>query len=142
MREIILLLVATCLWGIWGITNKYAVDRAHPYIVQWMYSIPIALSIPLFYWLGARATPVPNQTPETAFWWAVGSGVAATLAFVLMLFALQHVAPSIATAVTAAYPVVTLAIGVVLRIEDFSLQKAFGLGLVIVGLIVLTYKPS
>jgi drug/metabolite transporter (DMT)-like permease len=140
MKETLMLIVATILWGIWGITNKYAVDRAHPFVVQWMYAIPIALTIPLFYWLGTRTNP--SQESSTAFWWAAASGVAATVAFVLMLFALQNVAPSVATAVTAAYPVVTLAIGVALRIEDFSLQKVIGLGLVIIGLVVLLVKPS
>jgi drug/metabolite transporter (DMT)-like permease len=142
MRDILLLIIATILWGIWGITNKYAVDRAHPYTVQWMYSIPIALSIPLFYWLGTRAAPVANQDHSTAFWWAVGSSISATLAFLLMLFALQNTAPSIATAITAAYPAITFMLGVMLRIEQFNLQTLLGLALVILGLIVLAFKPS
>ncbi|MFN8376640.1 MAG: DMT family transporter [Anaerolineae bacterium] len=142
MKDTLLLIIATILWGIWGITNKYAIDRAHPYVVQWMYALPIALSIPLFLWLGARAAPVANQNPASALWWAVASGVAATIAFLLMLFALQNVAPSVATAITAAYPAVTFVIGVALRIEDFSLQKLLGLGLIIVGLVVLLVKPS
>lgn len=139
MKENILLIIATILWGIWGITNKYAVDRAHPFIVQWMYSIPVVLAIPLWYWLGMRTTPIgTQQDPSSALWWAIASGAAATLAVLLTFFALQNTAPSIATAITAAYPVVTLAIGVVLRIEEFSLQKLIGLALVIIGLIVLT----
>jgi drug/metabolite transporter (DMT)-like permease len=142
MKDIILLIIATILWGIWGITNKYAIDRAHPFVVQWMYSIPIVLSIPLFYWLGTRTAPIVNQDHTTAIWWAFGSSVAATLAFVLMLFALQNTAPSIATAITAAYPAITFILGVVLRIEEFSLQKVIGLGLIFIGLIVLLFKPA
>lgn len=142
MKDILLLLLSTLLWGIWGITNKYAVDRAHPFVVQWMYALPIALSIPIFYWLGNRTTPVGNHEPSAALWWAVASGVAATLAFLLMLFPLQTIAPSVVTAITAAYPLVTFAIGVGLHIEEFSLQKLLGMGLILVGLIVLLSKPS
>ncbi|NWF71009.1 MAG: DMT family transporter [Chloroflexi bacterium] len=141
MRENILLIVATILWGIWGITNKFAIERAHPFTVQWMYSLPIALAIPLWLWLGDRAEP-SNGQPLPALGWAVASGVVATLAVLLMFFALQNTPPSLATAITAAYPVVTLALSVLLRLEALSLQKVLGLALVIVGLIVLLGETS
>jgi drug/metabolite transporter (DMT)-like permease len=107
-----------------------------------MYSIPIVLSVPIFYWLGTRTAPIVNQDHATAFWWAAASSIAATLAFILMLFALQNTAPSIATAITAAYPAITFILGLVLKIEEFSLQKLLGLGLIFVGLLVLLIKPS
>lgn len=137
MKENLLLIAATILWGIWGITNKYAIDRAHPFTVQWMYSIPIALAIPVWYWLGTRTNLSAYPDSASAFWWAVGSSVAATLALLLMLFALQNTAPSIATAITAAYPVVTLMIGVLLRVEELSPSKLIGIILIVVGIIVV-----
>lgn len=34
MSPILLLILATILWGIWGIADKLALEQAHPFSVQ------------------------------------------------------------------------------------------------------------
>jgi hypothetical protein len=47
MRDNILLIGATILWGIWGIAIKFAVSRSSPFTAQWMFSILYILFIPI-----------------------------------------------------------------------------------------------
>lgn len=139
MSPILLLIIATILWGIWGIADKLALENAHPFSVQWMYAIPYVVVIPLFFWLGSRAQP-ENNFNITAFFWAIVASVSAILALLLMLFAMRSQPASLAVAVTAAYPLVTMFIAVLLNMEVFSMQKLLGMVLIMGGLVVLLWQ--
>lgn len=139
MSAILLLVLATILWGIWGIADKLALEHAHPFSVQWMYAVPYAITLPIFFWLGARSQSEGNLS-KIAFFWAVVAGVSSILALLLMLFAMRSQPASLAVAVTAAYPLVTLFIAVILRMESLSVQKILGILLIIGGLIVLQWQ--
>ncbi|MBE2223288.1 MAG: DMT family transporter [Anaerolineae bacterium] len=139
MSPIFLLLLATILWGIWGIADKLALGQAHPFTVQWMYAVPFVVAMPLFFWLGFRAQPETNFN-SMAFFWAVVASVASILALVLMLFAMRSQPASLAVAITAAYPLVTMFIAVLFKMETFSIQKLAGVVLIIGGLVVLLWQ--
>jgi transporter family protein len=139
MLPLILLLASTVLWGVWGYVNKLAVTNAHPLTVQWMYYLPSLLFIPLLFVLGNRAAPENNLNGE-ALKWAVISGVAAAGAALLYFFALRETSASLAVAVTAAYPVITLAMGALLGSETIDARKLIGIGIIIVGVIVLNWE--
>ena len=136
MSANILLLLSTLLWGIWGYTNKLAVSHAHPLTVQWMYSVPIALMIPVYFWMGARIAPANNLSGD-AFKFALISGVMSGAAGLLYFFAVRDTSASVATAITAAYPIVTLFLAVLLQTESFTWRKLIGIIVVISGVILL-----
>ncbi len=123
-------------WGVWGFADKNAVFHAHPFTVQWMYSLPYVLSMPLWYWLGQKLSPATNHS-GAAFAWAVLASIASMLAFLLLLFALEQKPASIAVAITSAYPVITLILCAVRGLENFSPSKFIGVALIGVGIIVL-----
>lgn len=137
--ELLLLIGSTILWGVWGYVNKLAVGHAHPLTVQWMYYVPSLLFIPILFFLGARAAPETNLN-GSALRFAIVSGLAAGGASLLFFYALQNMNASVAVAVTAAYPVITLALGVLLGEESLSLQKIAGIGIIIIGIIVLQWE--
>lgn len=139
MSPILLLILATILWGVWGIADKLALENAHPYSVQWMYAIPYVVSIPIFFWLGSRVQ-TEGTINATAFFWAIVASISSILALVLMLFAMRSQPASLAVAITAAYPLVTMFIAVFLKMETFSVQKLFGVVLIIGGLVVLLWQ--
>lgn len=139
MSPILLLILATILWGIWGIADKFALENAHPYSIQWMYAIPYVVIIPIFFWLGSRTQP-ENNFNTTAFIWAIIASVSSLLALLLMLFAMRSQPASLTVAITAAYPLVTMFIAVLLKMETFSMQKFLGVILIIGGLVVLLWK--
>lgn len=137
--SMLLLIISTFLWGIWGFANGRAVANAHPLTVQWMYYIPSMLLIPLFYFLGARFAPETNMD-GSAFRYAFIAGLSAAGAALLFFFALRDTSASIAVAVTAAYPVVVLALGVLARDETLDLRKIAGIAIIIVGVIVVQWE--
>jgi bacterial/archaeal transporter family protein len=139
MRAIILLLIATALWGFWGFSEKNSVLRAHPYTIQWMYSIPYILAVPIWYWLGSRAAPETNHSLP-ALTWALAAGLASLGALVLLLFAMQTKPASLAVAITAAYPLVTMLLAIMSGAESFSLPRLIGILLIIAGVIVVMYS--
>jgi transporter family protein len=139
MSPFLLLILATILWGIWGIADKLALEQAHPFSVQWMYAIPYVFAIPFFFWLGVRAQP-ERIFNGTAFFWTIVASVSSILAFLLMLFAMRSQPVSLAVAVTSAYPLVTLFIAVLLKMETFSVPKVLGILLIIGGLLVLQWQ--
>ncbi len=135
----LLLIVSTVLWGVWGFANGRAVGSAHPLTVQWMYYIPSALLIPVFYILGARLAPETNLD-GSALRYALVAGFAAAGAALLFFFALRDTSASVAVAVTAAYPVVVLALGVLARDETLDLRKVAGIAIIIVGVVVVQWE--
>jgi drug/metabolite transporter (DMT)-like permease len=141
MTTITALILATLLWGLWGIADKYAVEQAHPFTVQWMYAIPYVLTIPLWFWLGKTIQPQTNLNP-TAFMWAIIASCCSMLALLLLLFALQRKPASLAVAFTSAYPLVTLLIASLMGAERVTLPKVAGLLLILVGLVVLQWSES
>lgn len=136
MRANIILLTATILWGVWGWADKNAVARAHPFTIQWMYSIPYIIFIPLWYWLGAKMAPATNLD-SGAFFWAISASIVSMVAAILLLFALQLKPASIAVSITSGYPVITLILSVLSGSEGFSWQKLIGILFVFIGLVIL-----
>lgn len=136
MTNDLLLIIATILWGVWGIANKYAVLNAHPFTVTWMFSVPSILLIPLWYWLGSRASPA-TALDKTAFFWAAVASVTSIAATTLLFFVMQRRPASLAVAATSAYPLITLIIGVLAGAEKFSPQRLIGIVVIIVGVVLV-----
>ncbi len=136
MSTTLIIIIATILWGIWGIADKKAVGYSHPYTVQWMYALTSIVLIPVWYFLGAKVQPETNHHPGT-FWWAIGGSVLSAVAHLLMLFAMSKQPASIVAALTSAYPLVTLLIAVIIRTEELSLPKVGGMLLVVAGLVIM-----
>jgi transporter family protein len=136
MSATILLLFSTVLWGFWGIAGKFAVERAHPFSVQLVYSIPFIFFIPIWYLL-SRRSEVQGLVDPQAIGWAIAASVSSILAVLLFIFALRDKPASIAVAITAIYPLVTLALALVTKTEVFSVYKAIGIVLIIAGVIIL-----
>ena len=74
------------------------------------------------------------------FFWSIIASVSSILALVLMLFAMRSQPASLAVAITAAYPLVTMFIAVMLNMETFSMQKLIGVVLIMGGLVVLLWQ--
>lgn len=136
MSATLLLILSTMLYGVWGYANKLAIDNAHPFSVQWMYAAPMLLLLPLWYWLGAQAAPATN-TNGTAILYGVLASLAGAAANLLLYFALQTTSGSVATAVTGAYPVVTLALAVLFGSEGLDARKLVGVVVIVAGILIL-----
>jgi bacterial/archaeal transporter family protein len=135
MTATVLLLISTVLWGFWAIADKYAVMRAHPYSVQFFYSIPYLVFLPLWYFLSRRADVQGPVDPQAAMW-AMAASVSSIVAVLLFVFALRDKPASIAVAVTSIYPIVTLGLALMTKTETISVTKIVGILLIVAGVII------
>ena len=136
MKADLYLLLATFLWGFWGLADKIAVTRAHPYTVQWIYSIPYILFIPVWYIMSRKAAGAASLDPQ-AVTWTILASIASMAAMLFLFFALRSKPASIAMAMTAAYPLVTLGLAVIMKMEQLSVVKVGGMLLIILGVVLL-----
>lgn len=136
MSTWLLLLSATILWGLWGVADKIAVSHAHPFTVQWMYSLPYALLIPVWYRLGQVARPEANHSLP-ALGWALAASLCSMFALVLILQAMRRQPASLAVGLTAAYPMVTVLVSAAVGLEDLTFRKILAMGVIIGGIILL-----
>lgn len=131
------LLAATLLWGFWGFADKEAVSRAHPWSIQWMYSAPYVLLLPVWYYLGRRAAPRTNAD-FSAMLWTVSASLASIAAMLCLFFAMRNKPASLAVAATSAYPAVTLILGLVRGTEGFNWSRSLGLAAIAFGVALLS----
>jgi transporter family protein len=136
MNSSLLLIVATILWGVWGLADKYAVAHAHPFTIQWMYSLPYIILLPLWYFLSKRSAPSAPFDLH-ALGWSLLACLCSTAAMLLLFFALRDKPASAAVAMTSAYPLVTLLLAVLTRSEEWTLPKLIGCLLIIAGVVTL-----
>jgi bacterial/archaeal transporter family protein len=136
MSAKISLILAVLLWGLWGISEKFAVARVHPYAVQWMYSVPYVLLLPVWYVLAWKATPAQGMD-WTAFAWATGACLSSVFAMLLMIFAMRTEPASVVVAITSAYPLVTLLLGALAGEDTITVKRLIGIGFTIGGVTLL-----
>ena len=74
--------------------------------------------------------------------WAAVSGALAITGLVMLYLALGTGKASTVAAVTAAYPVVTLLLAAAFLSEAVTVGRAVGVGLVVVGVVVLTLSEA
>ena len=139
MQGIIPLILAAILFGVWGFANKHAVQGAHPFTVQWIYTIPYMLSMPFWYWMARRTVPEASSNPRT-FLWTILASMCAISAVVLVFFALRHRSASFATSVTAVYPAITLFLAVLAGDESPNATRLGGIALIIGGVVLVQWS--
>lgn len=137
MHPYLAILLATLMWGIWGFAHKNAVTQAHPFTVQWMYGIPYALSIPVWYWLGMRVEGSGAAVAARPWLWATMGGMTSIAAVFLVLVAMRTTSASVAVALTSAYPLITLLLGVLNGSERVTTVKVLGIVFIAVGVMLL-----
>jgi drug/metabolite transporter (DMT)-like permease len=137
MRDILFLLLASALWGLWGFAEKKAVGLAHPLTVQWMYASLYVGLLPLLLMMGQRAEPLVSVR-WGAFGWAALAALLGLSAILAFRTGLQNVDASIAVAITAGYPAFTLLLSAVSGEEVITPQKVAGILVVGVGVYLIS----
>lgn len=136
MSGIVAIIAALVLWGAWGLLHKHAVDRAHPFTVEWMTAVPYVILLPLWFTLGKRVGPAMNMDGKT-FLFSAGGAVCGLLATLCVLFALRDRPASLVIAATSGYPMVTLLLALATGAESFHPARFAGICLIVAGVVVL-----
>ena len=137
MTGLVAIVAALLLWGSWGLLHKHAVDRAHPFTVEWMTAVPYVILLPLWFTLGKKAGPAMNLDGR-AFLYSAGGALCGLLATLCVLFALRDKPASLVIAATSGYPMVTFLLAIATRAESFNAGRAAGISLIIAGIVVLS----
>lgn len=130
------LLLATVLWGLWGVASKHATSRMSFYTVQLIISISWALSIPLWFFLRSRAGDAVSWVDGRGIAWALLTGVSAIGAMLCFVYAMQKGAGMFGIMAVSVYPLVSLLILLASGQERFSVHQLLGASLVVGGLFV------
>lgn len=118
--------------GAFGVTGKLALRTyAWQEVIVWT-ALGYALFAAGLLALGQGEIRFARGIP-----WVLVSAVLPPLALIAFYVALGHGKASTVTAVTAAYPAVTLLLAVAFLAEGLSLARVIGVGLVVGGVVVL-----
>jgi transporter family protein len=136
-RSLFFALLAFQLWGFWSLTAKIAVSNIGPGNVFGCYVIS-SLTIPLVYVMLRRPRPLTNEKPSRTLWAAGAGGVALNVAGTLIFaFALRMGQASLVVPISSAYPLVTVAIAILLLGEKLNRPQTIALASVLIGLITI-----
>ena len=136
-RSLFFALLAFLLWGFWSLTAKIAVSNIGPGNVFGCYVIS-SLTIPLVYVMLRRPRPLTNEKPSRTLWAAGAGGVALNVAGTLIFaFALSMGQASLVVPISSAYPLVTVAIAILLLGEKLNRLQTIALASVLIGLITI-----
>ena len=119
--------------GALGITGKLALRTLDwPDLILWTGLGYISVAGVLL------ASGQTRRRVEHDSWWAMASGALAISSLIALYLALNAGKAGTVTAISAAYPVVTLILAAAFLAESVSLARAGGALLVVIGVMVLT----
>ncbi|MBX9948603.1 MAG: DMT family transporter [Candidatus Obscuribacterales bacterium] len=125
-------------WGLWGIFDKLALSRAEPKDVFLVTAILAIPQIPLVLFLLTWNYEQWHLSSSLIIY-ASASSVISSLGMALYLDSMKRADSSVVLGMTAAYPLVTQVLGLLIMGETFSTSRAIGavfiaLGIVVIGL--------
>ena len=138
-RSLFFALLAFLLWGFWSLTAKIAVSNIGPGNVFGCYVIS-SLTIPLVYLMLRKPKPglMTSEKPSRTLWAAGAGGVALNVVGTLTFgFALSMGQASLVVPISSAYPLVTVAIAILVLGEKLNRLQTIALAFVLIGLITL-----
>lgn len=138
--EVLTLQIALTIvaWGLWGIFDKLALARAEPKDVFLVTAILAIPQIPLVLFLLTWNYDQWHLSSSLIIY-ASASSVISSLGMALYLDSMKRADSSVVLGMTAAYPLVTQVLGLLIMGEAFSTTRAIGavfiaLGIVVIGL--------
>lgn len=136
MKTGLMVALVVLFWGIWPIFEKKLVTQIHPLFAAVYLVAAGSIFVPVYFLLG-KASGAKFHFDKSFILWAFLAELFMAAGFILFLYLLDGKNSYWAVATTAAYPVVTLIIGVLFLKERASLISVLGVLLVVSGLIIL-----
>jgi len=128
----ILILITILCWGIWGIFDKKALDRASPQDVMLIMYLLYIPQMPVLFVLLNYLVPGWHLTAELLFWTFLIT-FTYTVAMVAYLLAMSKAEASYVLGITASYPVVLQVLAVFLLNETLVVSRLLGSALIGLG---------
>ncbi len=135
------LLLATVLWGLWGVASKQATSRMSFYTVQLCIAISWALSVPLWFYLRSRTGEADPCFDGRGIAWALLTGGSTIGAMLCFVYAMHKNAGMFGIMAVSVYPLVSLLLLLLAGQERFNIHQLLGALLVVGGLFVFQAGP-
>lgn len=138
-KALLLGLGSAFLWGFWGFFDYQALQAGTAWDLMF-WTFVFALSIALLFGLqlvlrrGAAAISINRESVA----YRMAASFSSTIAVLAFYWALENASnPTAVISVTAAYPLVTMMLAVLLREENFYPRRLLSIALVVLGIIAL-----
>lgn len=118
---------------------RHQTQRAHRYVVAGGTLVFAAVDMWILALIADGGVIVPTR-PETILAIAWLGLLGAFVAYVLFFFLIEHLGATLATMVTYVFPVVGVALGVLLLNEQLDLRLLGGTALVVLGIVVVSLR--
>ena len=131
---LVLSIITFMLWGLWGFFAKVAsdaIDAKSAAILQGLAGFAVTLAM-----LGSQRFRVETQLGGSTA--ALLAGAAFMVGIVTFSAALSTGRATIVVPLSALYPVITIALGVVFLSEGVSVTQASGIGLALVAIVLMS----
>lgn len=130
-------ILTVLLWGSAPIFEKIGLSKASPYQAIIIRSLVITSLVLLGALVGGRLSSAFKLDAKTLVFVIIGGLFAGLLGQLTYFMALRRSEASKVVPLTAAFPLVTAILGVVVLKESFSIEKLIGVLLVIIGAMLL-----
>lgn len=134
MFEDKLILVPILCWGLSSFLNKMALQHNDPIIVQLTSACVSFCAIPLYYYISIYKNA---QYTKFGIAWSITASCISIIAGITFLHLLKRFPAGITTIYIASYPFITLILSCLFLRETFSLYKAAGMVMMVLGLFLL-----
>jgi len=137
MKEWLYPTLATLIfWGLWGFTSKLVTNHISPLnaiLFETLGGIAVAAAV-----IFVTGTRIEGNAPGIGL--AMLTGAFVFLGSVFFLFAIRDGKTSIVVALTALYPLLTIALAMIFLHETLTIRQGIGVLLAVAAIILISWK--
>ncbi|MGB9827728.1 MAG: EamA family transporter [Thermosphaera sp.] len=128
-------IISLLLWGVWGIILKFSNNFYNTVTTYYLSTIGSFATATI---LTLTMKNDFNTSPLRHIHYPLIAGFFGTLGYLFMVKALEQGKASIVITITAVYPVITLALSILILHENLSLTQFIGIILAVIGVVLMS----
>ncbi len=128
-------IISLLLWGVWGIILKYSNNFYNTVTTYYLSTIGSFATATI---LTLTMKNDFNTNPLRHIHFPLIAGFFGTLGYWFMVKALEQGKASIVITITAVYPVITLALSILILYEKLTLTQVIGIVLAVLGIVLMS----
>ncbi|WP_448579429.1 EamA family transporter [Thermosphaera sp.] len=128
-------IISLLLWGVWGVILKYSNNFYNTVTTYYLSTIGSFATATI---LTLTMKNDFNTNPLRHIHFPLIAGFFGTLGYWFMVKALEQGKASIVITITAVYPVITLALSILILYEKLTLTQVIGIVLAVLGIVLMS----
>lgn len=136
MSSLVLCIIVTICWALWGIFEKQALKTLHPLADTIIFCIGYAVA-GIFIYFYAHFKEIKLEYPIEGVLWCVASVTACLVGSFAFAYALKNEEVGLVAPFTSLYPALAVIILAALKIESMNFNKIISIVLISIGAYLL-----